>query len=228
VHDAAIREQCPFLSDQERRTTNADVRLGIGSLRIDGDDGGVVVANGKAYLEASRPLRRARLQVKRRWQLWALTSALIAAISVGMSFLTLSWLSLSAFALVVVIATSAAVYFAPRFKAERATTALGLGPIAVLAAFAVGYGCVALATPTAITLAGTPVTYLRDPLLLSLSLLTTVGVLDLALHGAVRSVAYFEMLLVASAAGGAAIVAVRAFSQRAQELLDALSVERRG
>jgi hypothetical protein len=170
--------------------------------------------------------------LKRRRPLWALTSALIAAISVGMSFLTLSWLSLSAFAFVVVITTVAAVYFAPRFKAprfkaKRATTALGLVPIAVLAAFAVGYGCVALATPTAITLAGTPVSYLRDPMLLSLSLLTTVGVLDLGLHGAVRSVAYFEMLLVASAAGGAAIVAVRAFSQRAKELLDALSVEQR-
>jgi len=100
--------------------------------------------------------------------------------------------------------------------------------VAILAAFAVGYGCVALATPTAITLAGTPVSYLRDPLLLSLSLLTTVGVFDLALHGAVRSVAYLEMLFVASAAGGAAIVAVRAFSQRAQELLYALNIERQG
>lgn len=232
VHDAAIRDKCPFLSDQERSTTNVEVTLAEGSLRIDGYDGALVVANGKAYLETSRPFRRARPELKRRRPLWALTSALIAAISVGMSFLTLSWLSLSAFAFVVVITTVAAVYFAPRFKAprfkaKRATTALGLVPIAVLAAFAVGYGCVALATPTAITLAGTPVSYLRDPMLLSLSLLTTVGVLDLGLHGAVRSVAYFEMLLVASAAGGAAIVAVRAFSQRAQELLDALSVEQR-
>ena len=201
--------------------------LAEGSLRIDGGDAALVVANGKAYLETSRPLRRARPELKRRLPLWALTSALIAVISVAMSFLTLSWLSLGAFAIVVVITTFAAVYFAPRFKAKQATTALGLVPIAILAAFAVGYGCVALATPTAITLAGTPVSYLRDPLLLSLSLLTTVGVLDLALHGAVRSVAYLEMLLVASAAGGAAIVAVRAFSQRAQELLDALSVEQR-
>jgi hypothetical protein len=227
VHDAAIRDKCPFLSDQERRTANVEVMLAEGSLRIDGDDAALVVANGKAYLETSRPFRRARPELKRRLPLWALTSALIAAISVAMSFLTLSWLSLGAFAIVVVITTFAAVYFAPRFKAKQATTALGLVPIAILAAFAVGYGCVALATPTAITLAGTPVSYLRDPLLLSLSLLTTVGVLDLALHGAVRSVAYLEMLLVASAAGGAAIVAVRAFSQRAQELLDALSVEQR-
>jgi hypothetical protein len=36
------------------------------------------------------------------------------------------------------------------------------------------------------------------------------------------------MLLVASAAGGAAIIAVRAVSQRTQELIDALNIERRG
>jgi hypothetical protein len=179
VHDAAIRDKCPFLSDQERRTANVEVMLAEGSLRIDGDDAALVVANGKAYLETSRPLRRARPEVKRRRPLWALTSALIASMSVGMSFLTLSWFSLSAFATAVVITTIAAIYFAPRFKAKRAATALGLVPIAVLAAFAVDYGCVALATPTAITLAGTPVSYLHDPLLLSLSLLTTVGVLDL-------------------------------------------------
>ena len=159
--------------------------------------------------------------------MWAATSAVIAAISVGMSFLTLSWVSLAAFASVVAATTVATVYLAPHFKVERRITALGLVPIATLAAFAVAYGCVALATPSAITLAGTPVSYLRDPLLLSLSLLSTVGVLDLALHGAVRSVAYLEMLLVASAAGGAAIVVVRTFSQRAREVMDALNAEGR-
>jgi hypothetical protein len=70
--------------------------------------------------------------------------------------------------------------------------------------------------------------YLRDPLLLSLSLLTTVGVLDLGLHRSVRSIAYLEMLLVAGVAGGAAIVAVRTVSRRAQELMDALNIERQG
>jgi hypothetical protein len=158
--------------------------------------------------------------------MWAATSVMVAAISVGMSFLTLSWASLAAFAIAVAATTIAAVYFALSFKAERRITALGLLPIAILAAFAVAYGCVALATPTAITLAGTPLSYLRDPLLLSLSLLSTVGVLDLAPHGAVRSVAYLEMLLVASAAGGAAIVAVRTFSRRAREVMDALNLER--
>jgi hypothetical protein len=226
VHDAAIREKCPFLSDQERRITSVEVMLAKRSLRIDGADAEMAVANGKAYLEASRPLRRARPKEKPRRPMWAATSAVIAAISFGMSFLTLSWVSLAAFASVVAATTLATVYLAPHFKVERRITALGLLPIATLAAFAVAYGCVALATPSAVTLAGTPVSYLRDPLLLSLSLLSTVGVLDLALHGAVRSVAYLEMLLVASAAGGAAIVVVRTFSQRAREVMDALNAER--
>jgi hypothetical protein len=52
VHDATIREKCPFLSDQERRTTNVEVILAERSLRIDGGDAALVVANGKAYLEA--------------------------------------------------------------------------------------------------------------------------------------------------------------------------------
>jgi hypothetical protein len=228
VHDAAIREKYPFLSDQERRTTSVRVMLAKRSLRIDGDDTDMAVANGKAYLEASRPLRRARPIEKPRRPIWAATSTLIAAISFGMSFLALSWVSLGAFAMIVAATTIAAIYFAPRLNAERRITALGLLPIATLAAFAIAYGCVALATPTAITLAGTPLSYLHDPMLLSLSLLSTVGVLDLALHGAVRSVAYLEMLLVASAAGGAAIIAVRTFSRRAREVVDALNVERRG
>jgi hypothetical protein len=145
-----------------------------------------------------------------------------------MSFLALTWVSLGAFAIVVAVTSAAAVYLAPRFGAKRATTALGLLPIGILAVFAVVYGCVSLASPSAITLAGTHVSYLRDPLLLSLSLLSTFGILDLGLHGSVRSVAYLEMLLVASAAGGAAIIAVRAVSQRTQELIDALNIERRG
>jgi hypothetical protein len=227
VHDAAIREKCPFLSDQERRTSNVEVMLAERSLRIDGKNADMAVANGKAYLEASRPLRHARPKAKPRQPVWASTSALIAAISFVMSFLTLSWVSLAAFAAVVATTIVAALYFAPRFNAKRRITALGLVPIATLAAFAVAYGWAALATPTAITLTGTSVSSLRDPLLLSLSLLSTVGVLDLALHGAVRSVAYFEMLLVASAAGGAAIVAVRTFSQRAREVMDALNAEQR-
>jgi hypothetical protein len=188
----------------------------------------MVIANGKAYLEASRPLRRALPKAKPRRPAWAATSALIAGVSFGMSFLALTWVSLGAFAIVVAVTSAAAVYLAPRFGAKRATTALGLLPIGILAVFAVVYGCVSLASPSAITLAGTHVSYLRDPLLLSLSLLSTFGILDLGLHGSVRSVAYLEMLLVASAAGGAAIIAVRAVSQRTQELIDALNIERRG
>lgn len=115
---------------------------------------------------------------------------------------------------------------APRFSARRSVTALGLVPILTLCLFAFAYGAIAMLDPAAITSHGAHLRYLREPLLLSLSLLSMVGVLDLSLHGWVRSLAYLEMLLIASLAGGAAIVAVRRLSRRAQTLVDELRQER--
>ena len=144
-----------------------------------------------------------------------------------MSFLTLTWASLGAFAIVVAVLVAAAVYLAPHFRARRATTALGLLPIGTLAVFAVVYGCVSLASPSAITLAGAHVSYLRDPLLLSLSLLSTVEFSSWpARVGAL-----------ARLPGDAARRQRRRRRgdhhgadglQRAQELLDALNIERQG
>jgi len=70
--------------------------------------------------------------------------------------------------------------------------------------------------------------FLREPFLLSLSLLSTVGVLDLRLNGWIRSLAYLEMIFVASLAGGAASVVARRASRRADEIASQLRLEREG
>ncbi len=223
--EASIREVYPFLADQQQRIDAIEVELQPDCLLIDASDPEIAVDAGEAYLSAARRQARPRDSVPAT-PVWAWASAAIALATVGLSFLALSWAALAVFATLVLLGAGVAVMLAPRFSARRSVTALGLVPILTLCLFAFAYGAIAMLDPAAITSHGAHLRYLREPLLLSLSLLSMVGVLDLSLHGWVRSLAYLEMLLIASLAGGAAIVAVRRLSRRAQTLVDELRQER--
>lgn len=223
--EASIREVSTFLGDQERCIKAITVQLESDSLRITASDSDMAIVAGEAYLTATRRQARPRDSVPAT-SVWAWTSVAIALTSVGLSFLALNWETLAVFAALVLVGSGAAVILAPRFSAGRLVTGFGLVPILTLSLFAFVYSVIAILEPSAITSYGAHLQYLREPLLLSLSLLTTVGVLDLSVHDWVRSVAYLEMLLVASLAGGAAIVAVRRVSRRAQALVDELRRER--
>ena len=223
--EASIREVSPFVADQKRRIRAIEVQLESDRLRITASDIDMAIVASEAYLTATRRQARPRDSVLAT-PVWAWMSAAIALTSVGLSFLVLNWATLAAFAALVLVGGGAAVILAPRFSAGRLVTAFGLVPILTLFLFASLYSMIAILDPSGITYQGVHLHYLREPFLLSLSLLTTVGVLDLSVHGWVRSLAYLEMLLVASLAGGAALVAVRRFSRRAQTLADELRQER--
>jgi hypothetical protein len=152
----------------------------------------------------------------------------IALLSFGMSWAPLTWATLSVFAFLATLIGVAAVLFARRLRAKPLVTAWGMAPILTLCAFAFAYGASALADPAVIELNRARLRFLREPFLLSLSLLSTVGVLDLRLNGWVRSLAYLEMILVASLAGGAAITVARRVSRRADEVANQLRIEREG
>lgn len=222
---AAIREVYPFFEDQSSRIESIDVKLEDSRLLITAAKTEDAIDAGEAYLRAMRRQTHPRTTVPRT-PVWAWASAAIAFCSVGLSFLTLSWPALAALAAIATLVAVIAVFTAPHFSAKRSITAIGLAPILTLCAFAFAYGTIVLLDPSAIVIGTTHVRHLRDPLLLSLSLLTTVGAFDLSLHGWVRSLAYLEMLLIASLAGGAAIIAVRRISLRARILVDELRQER--
>ena len=143
-----------------------------------------------------------------------------------MSFLSLTTGTLITLGVVVAAIFGAAVYVSPHWLARRYTTILGLSVPAILVLFACAYGAIALADPGSLQLDDSHIHHLREPLLLSLSLLTTVGLLDLQLHGWVRSVAYVEMLLVASLAGGAAVIAAQRASRALGDVLGELRRDR--
>lgn len=84
-------------------------------------------------------------------------------------------------------------------------------------------GHLALAADTRVT--GAPALHLRDPLLLSLSLATTAGAFDFGLTGWLRSIAFLEMLLVASYLGAAVLVSARALSTRFDRTIGELRVQ---
>jgi hypothetical protein len=219
AHDAAVRETVMFWCDQDDQidAVNIDVRVPEKRLRISGapED---VAASAKSYVSATR--RRSRpLELNPRTPVWAIASAVIAVVTVGMSFMRLNWITLALLGVAVGALVTASMVLARRWNADVKVTVLGLAPVLLLSAFAIVYGSFALAAPAALQVGGSGVHHLREPLLLSLSLLTTTGAFDLALRGWVRSVAYLEMLLVASLAGGAAIFAVRRLSQRANDLI---------
>ena len=222
---ASVREIYPFLSDQEDRLRAVQVQVNRGELVITAPSASSAVDAAAAYLTAER--RKAR-----PWgalpptPVWAWASAAIALLSFGLSWAPLTWATLAALISLSAVVAATTIAYAPRLVARRSVTAWGLAPILTLVLFAGVYAATAMLQDDAITLNGTALHHLRDALLLSLSLLTTVGVLDLDLHQWVRSIAYLEMLLIAGLAGGAAVVALRRISGRVERIAEDLQRDR--
>jgi hypothetical protein len=212
--------------DVSARLAGLQVQMGGGYLLLTSRSLGFAVDAADAYLRTSRPAPRPRLQAAK--PVWAWGSAAIAAVSLGLSFAPLTTATLILLGCLTGLAAIASCALAPRWLARRSHTLLGMGPAIALIAFACLYGAVALLEPTALQLDAHPSHDLRDPLLLSLGLLTTSGLLDFGVHGWLRSVAYLEMLLIAGFAGGAAIVAARRASALIRESLAALRRDRDG
>jgi hypothetical protein len=222
---ACIAETYPFWADQDHHLAGTMADVDGHDLVVTADSPPIALGCAKAYLTARRRRAAPRTAVSAK-PIWALSSVALALLSFGMSWAPLNWATLTTFAVLAIVIAALAIINAPRLGARRAVTVAGLGPILTLVLFAWVYGLISLLDAHAITSYGHRPDYLRDPFLLGLSLLTTVGVLDLALHGWVRSIAYLEMLLVAGAAGGAAVVAARRLSIRAQQIVDELRLER--
>jgi len=204
---------------RELSVERVDERLALAS------PSGRVVDAAVAYLAA--PVGAGVARRSPGQPVWAWASAAIALVTAGLSFLPLTPAALVVLGAVVVAIAAAAVAVAPRWGARRPTTFWGLAPALTLVLFACVYGAVALASDGSVELAGNALRHLRDPLLLSIGLLTTAGMLDVRLAGWVRSIAYLEMLMVAGLAGGAAVVAVRRASQRVAEIAAELRDDRR-
>lgn len=219
----SVREVYAFWSDQEERLRAVQVRLDTDALIITSPFTGAAVDSGRAYLTAAR--RKASPSLPPA-PVWAWASAAIALVSFALSWAPLTTATVAIFAGLAAGVAGEAVVLAPRLLARRSVTAWGMAPILALVLFACAYGAISLLSSDAITINGSPLHHLREPLLLSLSLLTTVGVLDLHVHQWVRSVAYLEMLLVAGLAGGAAVVAVRRISGRVGRIVDDLQRDR--
>lgn len=141
---------------------------------------------------------------------WAWASALIALLTAGLSFAALTTLSVSILGIGTVAIAAAAARIGSRHGSPTKAL-LGLAPALLFVAFACLYGEIALlgSGTSNISYDGEPLHVLRDPLILSLSLLTTVDRLDIEVSEWVRSVAYIEMLLLAGLAGRAVILATR-------------------
>lgn len=210
--------------DVSARLAGLQVQMAGGYLFLTSRSADFAVDAAEAYLRANRPAPRPRLRGAK--PVWAWGSAAIAAVSLGLSFAPLTTATVILLGCLTGLAAIVSSALAPRWLARRSHTLLGMAPAIALIAFACIYGTVALLEPTALQLGAHSSHDLRDPLLLSLGLLTTSGLLDFGVHGWLRSVAYLEMLLIAGFAGGAAIVAARRASALIRESLAALRRDR--
>ncbi len=215
----AVEDSYPFWRDQRERLDAVKSALAHRAIVVSASDPMAAVEVASAYLSATRrsPVRPKLLP---RRPVWAVASTLIACLSFGLSWLSLSWLSLARRP----VNGAQEEASRPVPYPKRSPPSLRLA----LSTFAVVYGAIALLSPTTIMLDESHLRFLREPFLLSLSLLNTGGVLDLEVHGWARSLAYLEMLLVAGLAGGAALVAARRLFERAEAIVDELRLDRQG
>jgi hypothetical protein len=221
-----VAETFPHWTDVIERLSALQTRLEGDQLVLELESGEFGVDVASAYLRSPRRLlRRSAPGAK---PVWAWASTAIALLSVGLSFLVLNTATLLVLGALVAAITALAIVVSPRWAATRRITFLGIVPTLTLCAFGCAYGAISLLCPELLGVSDAPLGHLREPLLLSLGLLSTAGFLDVEIHGWVRSVAYFEMLLAAGLAGGAAIALLRRASQRFEEALTELRNDRMG
>jgi hypothetical protein len=226
--ERAIHARTTVLEDQAEQLTGLHVTREPQHLTIASTASlSAAVAIAKAYITAPRTPPSASI-LPRSAPVWAWASAAVVLVTFALSWTPLTTATVCTLAGLVVAVAALATWVAPRFRAKRSTTAWGLAPAVVLVGFACFYAALIVAGSDRIAFDGEPPEYMHDALLLSLSLLTTGGLLDLHVEGWVRSIAYLEMLLVATLAGGAAIVAVRSASRRVDQLVSEVREQREG
>jgi hypothetical protein len=217
----ALERPFPFADDLRRQTNGMTTRVEGSHLEISGTSPRAVGAAAAAFVRAPRPI----IQTIPKRPLWAYGTVAILAISFALSWLRLSTGSIVALG-ASVVATAALSLFLGYRRGLARRTAIGLVPVLIIVAFALVYSVAGL-TGEALELPA-EVLHLRDALLLSLSLASTVGFLDLSVSGWLRSLAYLEMLLVAGYVGAAALVTARSLSVRLDQTIRELRIEREG
>lgn len=219
--EIALKRPFPFAADLRRQTNGMTAEIEGSHLLVSGASPRAVGLAAAAFIRAPRPI----IQAIPTRPIWAYGTLAILAISFALSWLPLSTGCIVALGSAAVATTALALFFSRRHGLVR-RTAIGLVPVLIVVAFAVVYSIAGL-TGEALELHGEPL-HLRDALLLSLSLASTVGVLDLSVSGWLRSIAYLEMLLVAGYLGAAALVTVRSLSVRLDQTIRELRLEREG
>lgn len=217
---AALEKPNPFAVDLARQLDGMSVAIKGSSLMISGHSLGAVGLAAAAFVRVPRPI----VLPKAKQPYWAYASIAILVLSFALSWFPVSAGAIAALGVFTLVTAMTALHFA-RPGGVLGHTALGLVPVVSLIAFAIVYAIAALGGQT-LSLHGGEQPYLRDALLLSLSLASTVGVLDLTVTGWLRSIAYLEMLLAAGSLGTAAVVAVRSVSVRLDQTLRELRRER--
>jgi len=219
--EIALERPFPFAADLRRQTNGMTAEVEGSHLVISGASLRAVGLAAAAFVRAPRPI----IQAIPTRPIWAYGTLTILAISFALSWLPLSTGSIVALGASAAATTALALFLGHRYDLLR-RTAIGLVPVLIVVAFALVYSVAGL-TGEALALKGQTL-HLRDALLLSLSLASTVGVLDLLVSGWLRSIAYLEMLLVAGYLGAAAVVTVRSLSVRLDQTIRALRFEREG
>lgn len=217
--DAALKRPFPFTVDLDRYTDGMTAEPRDSDLVISGPSPRAVGLAAATFVRAPRPV----VQAKRARPIWAYGTLAILAISFALSWLPLSvgdTVALGAFS---VTTTGFAMFFGRRQGVLR-RTAVGMVPVLIVVGFALIYSVAGL-TGDSLVLGGEAL-HLVDPLLLSLSLASTVGFLDLSVSGWLRSIAYLEMLLVVGYVSAATLVTLRSLSVRLDQSVRELRVER--
>jgi hypothetical protein len=220
-----------FRADVDDDFADLQARLDDRCLILEGSSIEILARVGAKYLKADRrdprsPLYRPSFRLERGRPYWAMASVLILLATFALSWLPLHYWGIGILAGATAALTAWALWRG--LEDERAvSTFFGLVPVLLLVVFACVYGIGMLAGWGVEFSHVGGSAYLRQPLLLSLSLAATVGFLDAHVSGWMRSVAYLEMLLAVGYVGTAALVTVRTASRRLDRALATLLLERR-
>lgn len=223
----AIRETMAFVEDRQLASVGLSVMLrqGGAAIVLESEDNDAEVARAaEAFVAAAaarpRELRSPPPGALTSPRVVALLTTALASVSVGLSFVHLSWPGLALLISTVFAGLGAAVVLPRRLAwADWRLVLVGIAPMAVVLTFAATYALIAHDSGTAITHSGHRVDSVGDALLLSINVALTGGIPDLTLTGTVRSVVYIEILLFLGFVGANVAVAGRWAATRLSSLL---------
>jgi hypothetical protein len=192
------------------------------SLQISADIEGIAEGVSGALLGEPRIPRLTRRSID-RWPpystpYWGVGTLALAIFAVAIAAFPVTPIWLAVTALGVALAVGSALIMARLAGASVPKTALGMTPSIVVMGFAVYYGSLMRGIDPSLTIPTTKAPHLVDAFLLSIGMASTGGFFDLNLRAtAVRVVAFAEMLLIVSIAGGSLYVAAGAIWDRLRD-----------